>query len=188
MPLPTGCVLLRLVIGCALWVVGNGKSRERKTTREFERFLLFLNQEPGHEASERRTWAQRAGTALRSFEGRVHDLGRRTKDGFAAFDALLALLTSDLSPLSPLVFAKNLRLDAQRRNEEQIFWLWNEEPLFCPFEGRVHDLGRRTKDGYSAFNGYLGGRRTDNGVRLLKMESVPFFSRQSLISGHYAAG
>ena len=116
---------------------------------------------------------------------------RRTKDGFAAFDALLALLTSDLSPLSPLVFAKNLRLDAQRRNEEQIFWLWNEEPLFCPFEGRVHDLGRRTKDGYSAFNGYLGGRRTDNGVRLLKMESVPFFSffsRQSLISGHYAAG
>ena len=152
-------------------------------------FSLLLNQEPGRAASER-------GTDLlaleRSFalvlQGRVHAPGRRTKDGFAAFDALLALLTSDLSPLSPLVFAKNLRLDAQRRNEEQIFWLWNEEPLFCPFEGRVHDLGRRTKDGYSAFNGYLGGRRTDNGVRLLKMESVPFFSRQSLISGHYAAG
>ena len=93
------------------------------------------NQERGRAASERRT-------ALRSFEGRVHDLGRRTKDGFSAFDALLALLTSCLSPLSPLVFAKNL--DAQRRNEE--LGRNAPEPLFALSKdgSTILDEGRRT--------------------------------------------
>ncbi len=55
------------------------------------------------------------------------------------------------------------------------------------FEGRVHDLGRRTKDGFAAFDALLGGRWTDNGGRLLKMESVPFFLARTPIPSSRSA-
>jgi len=64
--------------------------------------------------------------------------------------------------------------DAGRRTDLQLFMLFSENggrlftlfrPLTSPLspqvlQGRVHDLGRRTKDGSSAFYDLFGERRT----------------------------
>ena len=101
------------------------------------------NQERGRGASERRTWAQRAGTALPLFPR----TGPRswTKDGFSSFDALLGgRLTANggrlLNKWSLSLFLLNIGLVSR-------------------FEGRVHDLGRRT--GFRC-----SSRRTVDGERL----------------------
>ena len=86
MLLPTGCVLLRSIVRCLLWVVGKSGKRPREISRvrfAHEKTRIFG-------AHKCHPVMVLYGISLsQSFEGRVHDLGRRTKDGFSAFHALL---------------------------------------------------------------------------------------------------
>jgi len=70
------------------------RSREKSSSLLFSSSLSIScfrssDQEPGREASERGTKLLAPELLSSSFEGRVHAPGRGTKDGFAAFDALL---------------------------------------------------------------------------------------------------
>ena len=95
---------------------------------------------------------------------RLEDRGEKIKI------SLSPLLVLSLNLVFSMILTKNL--DAKRRNEElgrsapePLFSLF--KPLTSPLspqvlEGRVHDLGRWTKDGFSAFHALLGGRTTVN--------------------------
>ncbi len=75
------------------------RSREKSSSLLFSSSLSIScfrssDQEPGREASERGTKLLAPELLSSSFEGQVHAPGRGTKDGFAAFDALLGRWTS----------------------------------------------------------------------------------------------
>ena len=81
-----GRVLLRTVVRCSLWVVGKSGKRPREISR-----VRFAHEKTRIFGAHRcHPVMVLYGISLsQSFEGRVHDLGRRTKDGFSAFHALL---------------------------------------------------------------------------------------------------
>ena len=110
-------------------------------------------------------------------EGRRTDLalfmlfseGRWTADGERFFRSSRSYQTRNPRPVTPL-FAIHQSLITKHRSS-------NLSPLVL--QGRVHDLGRRAKDGSCAFHALLGGgRRTENGFLLF-----PLFRRTGPRSG-----
>ncbi len=143
MPLPTGCVLLRSVVRCSLWVVGKSGERalSRVLLRTVESGAWRVMREIESSLRSREDENFRSPPTLSSRSAPIRDLAPWNRQSPSAASIAPRCQYDCVAPV-PLRGLRTKNVDAQRRNEE--LGRNAPEPLSRSFQGRVHDLGRRT--------------------------------------------
>ncbi len=138
MPLPTGCVLLRSVVRCSLWVVGKSGERalSRVLLRTVESGAWRVMREIESSLRSREDENFRSPPTLSSRSAPIRDLAPWNRQSPSAASIAPRCQYDCVAPV-PLRGLRTKNVDAQRRNEEPLFALSKDGST-------ILDEGRRT--------------------------------------------